>query len=139
MPLLHRSIATIPEKELVAHVLNDVHYRDTLFNIKGFHTKGARVLEQVELRQFRSDLTGDVDILVVPANQPELSTAIQVKRFKAVVTRDEQGVDDAEVGHPKRLHELMAKGVQQANETKGIGSSTLAKIDPLLLARNDPD
>jgi hypothetical protein len=31
MPLLHHSIAKIPEKELVAHVLNDVHYRDTLF------------------------------------------------------------------------------------------------------------
>ena len=121
MPLLHQSIATIPEKELVAHVLNDVHYRDTLFNIKGIHTKQARVLEQVELCQFRSNLTGDVDILVVPANQPELSTAIQVKRFKAVVTRDEQGVDDAAVGHPKRFHELMAKGVQQANESKRIG------------------
>lgn len=121
MPLLHRSIATIPEKELVAHVLNDVPYRDTLFNIKGLHTKAARVLEQIELRQFRTDLTGDVDILVVPVNQPELSTAIQVKRFKAVVTRDEQGVDDAEVGHPKRFQELMAKGVQQANETKRIG------------------
>ena len=122
MPLLHRSIATIPEKELVAHVLNDVHYRDTLFNIKGLHTKAARVLEQIELRQFRTDLTGDVDILVVPVNEPELSTAIQVKRFKAVVTRDEQGVDDAEVGHPKRFQELMAKGVQQANETKPLAS-----------------
>jgi hypothetical protein len=121
MPLLHRSIATIPEKELVACVLNDVHYRDTLFNIKGMRTKGARVLEQIELRHFRNDITGDIDILVVPANEPELSTAIQVKRFKAVVTRDEQGVDAAAVGHPKRFQELMAKGVQQANETKRIG------------------
>lgn len=121
MPLLHQSIATIPEKELVAHVLNDVHYRDTLFNIKGLNTEEARVLEQTELRQFRNNLTGDVDILVVPANQPGQSTAIQVKRFKAVVTIDEQGADDAAVGHPKRFHELMAKGVQQANETKRIG------------------
>lgn len=96
-------------------MLNDVHYRDTLFNIKGMRIKEARVLEQIELRHFRNNLTGDIDILVVPANQPELSTAIQVKRFKAVVTRDEQGVDDAEVGHPKRFQELMAKGVQQAN------------------------
>ena len=101
MPLLHPSIATIPETELVAHVLNDVHYRDTLFNIKGMHTRDARVLEQIELRQFRSDLAGDIDILVVPAKQPELSTAIQVKRFKAIVSRDEQGFDDAKVGHPQ--------------------------------------
>ena len=69
------------------------------------------MLEQIELRHFRNDLTGDIDILVVPANEPELSTAIQVKRFKAVATRDEQGVDDAAVGHPKRFQELMAKGV----------------------------
>ena len=58
---------------------------------------------------------------MVPVTSPIVLTAIQVKRFKAVVTRDEQGVDDAEVGHPKRFEELMAKGVQQANETKRIG------------------
>jgi hypothetical protein len=121
MPLLHKSIATIPEKELIGHVLNDVHYRDTLFNIKGMNTRSARVLEQIELRHFRSDLNGELDIVVVPANQPELSTAIQVKRFKAVVSRDEQGFDDAQVGHPMRFKELMAKGVQQANETKSVG------------------
>jgi hypothetical protein len=45
-----------------------------LFNIKGMNTRSARVLEQIELRHFRSDLNGELDILVVPANQPELST-----------------------------------------------------------------
>jgi hypothetical protein len=78
MPLLHDSIAKIPEKQLVAHVLNDGHYRDTLFNIKGMFTKGARILEQIELRHFRKDLAGEIDILVVPAGQPEHATAIQV-------------------------------------------------------------
>lgn len=121
MPLLHQSIATIPEKELVAHVLNDVHYRDTLFNIKGMHTRDAGILEQIELRHFRSDLTGEIDIVVVPAKQPELSTAIQVKRFKAIVSRNEEGFDAPEVGHPKRFQELFAKGVRQANETKRVG------------------
>jgi hypothetical protein len=110
MPLLHQSIATIPEEELVAHVLNDVHYRDTLFNIKGMHTRDARIVEQIELRHFRIDLAGEIDILVVPPKQPELSTAIQVKRFKAVVSRDEEGFDDAEIGHPKRFQELFAEG-----------------------------
>lgn len=52
MPLLHDSIAKTPEKDLVAHVLNDVHYRATLFNIKGMFTKDDRILEQIELRHF---------------------------------------------------------------------------------------
>lgn len=47
------------------------------------------MLEQIELRHFRKDLTGEVDIRVVPAKQPEPSTAIQVKRFKAVASMDE--------------------------------------------------
>jgi hypothetical protein len=121
MPLLHDSIAKIPEKELVAHVLNDVHYRETLFNIKGIFTKGARILEQIELRHFRKDLAGEIDILVVPGGQPQQATAIQVKRFKAIVGVDEQGFDEADVGHPSRFQELMAKGIQQANETKRLG------------------
>jgi hypothetical protein len=123
MPLLHDSIAKIPEKDLIARVLNDVHYRDTLFNIKGMFTKGARILEQIELRHFRKELAGEIDILVVPDGHPELSTAIQVKRFKAIVGMDEQGIDDAEVGHPNRFQELIAKGIQQANETKRVGFS----------------
>src|SRR6267142_813656 len=79
MPLLHNSIAKIHEKELVTHVLNDVQYRDTLLNIKGMATKDARILEQIELCEFRKELAGDIDILVVPNGQPEQSTAVQVK------------------------------------------------------------
>jgi hypothetical protein len=63
MPLLHRSITEYREQELIAHVLNDVQYRDTLFNIKGMFTEGARILKEIELRNFRKGLTGDVDIL----------------------------------------------------------------------------
>jgi len=117
MPLLHDSIAKIPEKELVARVLNDVHYRDTLLNIKGMATEDARILEQIELCEFRKELAGEIDILVVPKSQAEQSTAIQVKRFKAEVKMDGQGFDDAQVGHPLRFQELMAKGIAQANET----------------------
>lgn len=65
MPLLHDSIADIPEKDLVAKVLNDLHYRQTLLNIKGMFAEGARIVEQVELRHFRKDLTSEVDILVL--------------------------------------------------------------------------
>ena len=121
MPLLHDSIAKIPEKELVAHVLNDVHYRDTLLNIKGIVAKDARILEQIELREFRKDLAVELDILVVPNGQPEQSTAIQVKRFKAIVGIDEPGCDDVNAGDPRRFQELMVKGIQQANDTKRLG------------------
>ena len=114
MPLLHDSIAKIPEEELVARVLNDVHYREHVAQHQG---EDARILEQIELCEFRNELAGEIDILVVPKSHPEQSTAIQVKRFKAEVKTDGQGFDDAQVGHPLRFQELMAKGIAQANET----------------------
>ena len=123
MPLLHRSIAKIPEKELVAHVVNDAQYRETLFNIKRMATKDAKIVEQVELREYCKELAGEMDILVVPHGRPEQSTAVQVKRFKAEVRMDEQGRDDSNVGHPLRFRELMTKGIDQANETKRVGFS----------------
>ena len=121
MPLLHRSITKVHEPELIAHVLNDTQYRDTLFNIKGMFTTDVKVLEQIELRHLRKGLTGDVDILVVPGSQPELSTAIQVKRFQAVVRINEEGVDEVEKGSPARFRKLMTKGIRQANLTKRLG------------------
>ena len=75
------------------------------------------------MREYRKDLAGEVDILVVPPGQPEQSTAVQVKRFKAEVRMDDQGRDDSNVGHPLRFRELMAKGIDQANETKRVGFS----------------
>lgn len=101
--------------------MNDVHYRDTLFNIKGMFTKGTKVLEQIECRHLRKGLTGDIDILVVPRGQPELSTAIQVKRFEAIVRMNEKGLDEVEGGYPERFRKLMAKGIRQANVTKRLG------------------
>ncbi len=105
----------------MARVLNDSHYRETVLNIKGIGTKDTRIVEQVELRLFRKNLAGEVDILVVPNEQPELSTAIQVKRLKAVVQMDDLGHDSAFVGHPSRFQELIAKGIEQANQTKAVG------------------
>jgi hypothetical protein len=121
MPLLHRSITEPDEAELVTQVLNDAHYRDTLFNIKGFQTKDALVLECVDLRRLRRDVAGDVDILVIPRDEPELSTAIQVKRFEARVRMNERGEDTVEGGSARRFRKLMAKGIKQANRTKRLG------------------
>ena len=118
MPLLHQSITEIPEKELVTRLLRDRHQQDTLFNIKGLLADGARILREVELREFKPELTGEVDILVVPPRAPEQATAIQVKRFKAKIS-----LDDAHLGHPERMRELIAKGIKQANETARLGFS----------------
>ena len=118
MPLQHESIADILEKELVKKVLRDPYYRDVLLNIKGLLSEGARILREVELREFRKDLKGDIDILVVPPDAPEESTAIQVKRFKAKVSPAE-----ATTVHPNRLRKLFTKGVRQANDLAAIGFS----------------
>src|SRR5207247_3863050 len=75
MPLLHRSIADIPEKEFVAHVLSDPHYRSTLLNIKGLDSS-AHVLHEVALRRFRRRLDWDIDVLVIPRSRPAQATAI---------------------------------------------------------------
>ena len=121
MPPLHKSITEYCEQKLIARVLNDVQYRDTLFNIKGMFSEGARILEQIDLRNFRKGLTGDIDILVVPGGQPEFSTAIQVKRFEAIVRMNERGLDEVTGGSPVRFRKLMAKGIRQANATKRLG------------------
>jgi hypothetical protein len=120
MPPLHRSITEPEEIELVSHVLTDVQYRDTLFNIKGMRTRDARVLECVELRELKKTLAGDIDILVIPKGLPDLSTAIQVKRFAAKVRMNTEGHDEVEGGTPERFRKLMERGIKQANRTKRV-------------------
>lgn len=123
MPLLHESITEFRESTLVERVLREGHYRDTLFNVKGISAKGAEIRQQVQLRDYKRELAGDVDILIIPPDQPEFSAAIQVKRLKAVVTMNEDGSDNSFTGHPDRFSELMAKGILQANQTKEVGFS----------------
>ena len=118
MPLLHESIADIQEAELVAKVLRDSHHGQTLFNIKGILFAGAKIRKDVQLGEFGTDLKGDVDILVLPSNAPDMTTAIQVKRFSAKI-----GLDEARTDHPERFKKLFKKGVRQANALTAIGFS----------------
>ena len=119
MPLLHRSITEPEESELMSHVLNDVHYRDTLFNIKGMRSQNARVLTNVDLRHLDKNLAGDVDVLVIPNDEPGQATAIEVKRFQAIVRMNAQGHDEG--GSPRRFRKLVEKGIKQANRRKKLG------------------
>lgn len=115
---LHRPITDLKEQELVARVLSDPHYRHLLMNIKDLFSTNARVLREVQLRAFKSELTSDLDILVIPADAPDQSTAIQVKRF---VPQD--GLEYADAWRPNRMQRLFKEGIRQANETLGVGFS----------------
>jgi hypothetical protein len=115
MPLLYRSITDLREKELIGQVLSDPHYSRTIFNIKGLPS-GGRILPGVTLPKSkkRNRSTGDVDILVVPRDEPEQATAIQVKRFWFKV--GPSGVRPAGWdAHGKRMSRLFDEGVRQAN------------------------
>ena len=83
MPLLHRSITEIKEQEFVATLVSNPRHRDMLFNLKGLDGDTSRILQSVELREFRPELRGDVDILLARTvrrnDRPQfsyLSTAI---------------------------------------------------------------
>jgi hypothetical protein len=115
MPLLHESIADLQEKPFVAKVLADLHYRRSIFNLKNLELNDALLKTEVELRDYRPELKGDIDILVVPYAAPERSVAIQVKRFK--VSRN--GV---RTGRPNGFGEFK-KGVRQANALAKLGYS----------------
>ncbi len=115
MPLLHESIADIKETPFIARVLSDLHHRHTLFNLKGVQVEGAHLRQGVELCEFRKDLAGDIDILVLPAGQPEQATAIQVKRFKV-------GSKAVRTGKPNRMADFK-EGVRQANDLTRLGFS----------------
>jgi hypothetical protein len=111
MPLLHQSITEVLEPALVSKVMSDPHYRSTLLRIKGLlegDTKAA-VREGVQLREYKPELVGDIDILVIPYATPEEATAIQVKRFEVQIDVDG---DDLQL---TRTAKLFRHGVRQAN------------------------
>jgi hypothetical protein len=115
---LHLSITKILEQDFIEKILNDLHYRANLFNIKDLDAADALIKSGVELREFRIDLIGDIDVLIVPRGSPERSTAIQVKRFPVNVRED---------GHDwqrDRMTRLFQKGIIQANyAARAVGFS----------------
>jgi hypothetical protein len=83
-------------------------------------------LEQIELRHFRNDLTGEIDIVVVPADS--LSCPPQSRLNDSGDRLEGRGRLRRLVGHPKRFQELFAKGVRRANETKRVGFAQVYRI-----------
>ena len=114
------SIADILEAPFIAKVLDDLHYRANLFNIKGFDADDAVIKAGVELRDFRRNLIGDIDLLIVPKRAPDRSTAIQVKRFPVKAGprfrwTDQNGRDHDHNWRRSRMQKLFHEGVRQAN------------------------
>lgn len=119
---LHQSIASVLEEPFIEKILDDLHYRSNVFNLKGLDAERALITSRVELREFRNDRVGDIDILIVPRGRPKQSTAIQVKRFPIEVKFHEDDDPDApDVREQlrwqriRRMERLWRKGVRQAN------------------------
>jgi hypothetical protein len=110
----HRSIADIPEKELVRLLLSDPLGRMDLLGISGIPTDGLTFLE-VDLKGAPGDFKGDVDILVCVPERSDSAIAIEVKRVKV-------GANAFQSGQPNRLQGYM-EGVEQANRLARVGFS----------------
>lgn len=119
---LHESITEILEEPFINKILNDLHYRSDLFNIKNLDAEGALIKPRVQLREYRKHLIGDIDILIVPRGKPERSTAFQVKRFPLKVEKHEDDDPDPPALREQkrkqrisRMQRLFQKGITQAN------------------------
>jgi hypothetical protein len=78
-PLLHQSIADMPEGALIRTLLADSHWRSRFLQIYGV-PECAEAYPEVQLHGLGA--RGDIDILAVDPATPESATAIQVKRVK---------------------------------------------------------
>ena len=67
----------------------------------------------VDLKGTPGDFLGDVDVLLCPRSQPEVATAISVKRIKF-------GASAIRNGQPNKLRELK-KATEQANRLADVG------------------
>lgn len=104
--LTQQSVTEIHEQELVLRLMSDPHWRSRIINIHGIPDNVDYYLE-IPLDGLPSQPQGDIDVLLVPPDCPEFSTAIQIKRIK--VTNDSFAT-----GQPNKLGQFV-KGVQQAN------------------------
>jgi hypothetical protein len=115
---LHRPITDLDEHELIGTILHHPLNRYDVTNIKGVFSTSARIFERIEFREFKPTLSSDADLLVLPDDTPDQSTAIQVKRF---VPQD--GLEFMDAWQTNRMQRLFEEGVRQANYTLAIGFS----------------
>jgi hypothetical protein len=112
-PPIHRSLAEIPEHELIQLLMAQRHGRDFMFGIKGM-PNNPRVLMRVPLAGAPGGVRGDVDLLLVEPLLPLDSVAIEVKRVRVGARSFEPA------GKPNKLSDYR-EGVRQANLLAEIG------------------
>ena len=110
----HRSIADIPESELVRMLLSDPQRRMDLLGIKGVPSD-ALDFQGVPLDSVPGNFRGDIDILLCTKDRPDSAIAIEVKKIKV-------GASTFQSGSPNRL-EGVIEGIAQANRLARVGFS----------------
>ncbi len=112
--LKHPSIADIPESSLVEQLMANPYWRFSLLRVHGI-PDGSIPYRNRLLGKLTGRSQGDVDILLSAPGQPELATAVEVKRIKvgAAALRNQT---------PNKLKGFK-EGVDQANELARIGFS----------------
>jgi hypothetical protein len=110
--MTHRSIANIPESDLIATLLADWYWRQTILNFHGIPNQ-PEIRQCVSLASLPGQGDGDVDILAWDRKKPESATAVEVKRIKV-------GAGAFVSGKPNKLQEY-EKACRQANRLARIG------------------
>jgi hypothetical protein len=113
--LLHRSVADIPEPELVAQLVEDKHWwLSNVLEIRDI-PRNSLACKSVPLAGLPGEPEGDVDILLWVPGRVDEAIAIQVKRIKV-------GIKAVRTCRPNKLHEFEV-GVRQANLLARLGFS----------------
>jgi len=110
--LVHRSIASIPEAELLEMLLSSRLDRSDLFGIRGIPDAPVTATSR-SLKTLSGSPKGDVDLLAWSSTSPHEAVAYQMKRFKVTVQADLWG-------QPNKLQEF-EEGVRQANLLEALG------------------
>jgi hypothetical protein len=113
-----RSIADVPEHELVELLLRDEPLRGMILSAAGAN-RAFQIHFRVPSAVLAADPTanGDVDLLVYEDSAPELAVAYEFKRVKIAS-------HTFNTGSPNKLSQL-SKAVRQANALERIGFSTV--------------
>jgi hypothetical protein len=112
LPFNYKSIADVNEADFIKRLLSDFVWRSRVFNIYGMPAEPS-TFASVDLKGAPGDFLGDVDVLLCPRSEPELATAISVKRIKF-------GASAVRNGQPNKLGELK-KATDQANRLAHVG------------------
>jgi hypothetical protein len=112
LPLVHDSVADIPEDKLVDRLVTDILWGRDFFQFYGMPS-GMLNQQCVSLETAPGSPKGDIDILFGAPDLPEKAVAYQVKRIKL-------GITQLRDGNPSKLGEL-EKLAQQVNILARMG------------------